>query len=428
MMLRLFVGTLASLLAVSSLAQDFRDEFNSVTPVNFDSGLPVSRQFHLNAESYLPMATIARQSDIRRLSLAPSKALADLVVSHKGTEASFADYVAQDPLIDGVVVLHNGDIVFETYPNMHSWQRHFAWSVTKVVTSTALAVLVDGGMIDMDAPAGDYVPALTDSAWAGISVRNIANMASGVDCLDSDGYQNETTCIYTMEESLGITAPTGRKLDFIEHLRGMPTHREAGTKNEYVSANTNVLMLVIEAVTDKPFAVVLQDLLWRRIGAEADALMAISNKGYAYASGGLHARLRDVARFGQIYTQPELSGVVSQPTISKIQNGGIAFSSDTLKQLEKTLGKDLPVRTGWQWDMIWSDGAMYKNGYLGQGLYVDPARDLVVAWFGTGLNYNERENDLLSVSRQMARSGLFDRLVFPEARPQPNPPPGGGRE
>jgi CubicO group peptidase (beta-lactamase class C family) len=187
----------------------------------------------------------------------------------------------------------------------------------------------------------------------------------------------------------------------------MQMHREAGTKHEYVSANTNVLMLVIEAVTGKPLAAVLQDLLWSAIGAEADALMVISNTGYAYASGGLDARLRDVVRFGQIYTQPELSRVISQPTISAIQNGGIALDPDSLRRLGQTLDEDLPVRASWQWDMIWSDGAMYKNGYLGQGLYVDPARALIVAWFGTGLNYNERENDMLAVSRQMARSGLF---------------------
>ena len=230
-------------------------------------------------------------------------------------------------------------------------------------------------------------------------------MASGIDCLDSDGYQDPTTCIYTMEESLGITAPTGREPGFIEHLQGMQAHRAAGTKNEYVSANTNVLMLVIEAVTGKPYATALQELLWNPIGAESDALMAISKSGYAYASGGLHARLRDVVRFGQIYTQPELSGVLSKSMIGAIQTEGVALSPD---RLEESLGDDVPERSGWQWDHIWADGAMYKAGYSGQGIYVDPARDLVVAWFGTGLNFEEIVNGMLPVSRQIARSGLFD--------------------
>ncbi len=414
-MIRLLSGALASLLAMSSVAQDFRDSFVAVTPGNFDSGGAVSRQFHLNAESYLAMATIARLADTRELEQAFSQPLADRIVTHSGGETSFADYVAADPLLDGVVVLHQGTLVFEAYPNMHPWQRHFAWSVTKVVTSTALAVLVEKGLVDMGAPVGDYVPSLRGSAWADIELRHVANMASGIDCLDSDGYQDTSTCVYRMEESLGITAPTGRALDFIELLQGMQAHGEAGTENEYVSANTNVLVLVIEAVTGKPFATVLQELLWKPIGAEADALIAVSRAGYAYGSGGLHARLRDVARFGQIYTEPGLLGVLSRTTVHAIRNDGVVPAADTLQSLETSLGNDLPVRTGWQWDATWADGALYKSGYLGQGLYVDPDRSLVIAWFGTGLDFDRRSNEMLTISRQISRSGLFDPAVAARA-------------
>ena len=51
---------------------------------------------------------------------------------------------------------------------------------------------------------------------------------------------------------------------------------------------------------------------------------------------------------------------------------------------------------------------MYKNGYLGQGLYVDPVRDLVIAWFGTGEDYNEKRNEMPEVARQIVRSKLFE--------------------
>jgi CubicO group peptidase (beta-lactamase class C family) len=290
---------------------------------------------------------------------------------------------------------------------MQPWQRHFAWSVTKVLTSTTLAVLVERGEVDMQAPVDRYLPALKDSAWAGIPVQHIADMASGIDCLDSDGYQDKTTCVYTMEESLGITAATGREPNFITHLQGMQMHREAGRKNEYVSANTNVLGLVIEAVTGMPYAQAVAELIWNPIGAEADALMAISANGYVYASGGLHARLRDVARFGQVFTAADTLGVLTPVGVAAMQSGGVSLGKEAQQYLQNVFAGDVPTRASWQWDMVWDDGAMFKSGYDGQGLYVDPARNLVLAWFGTGLNYSATTNMMLPVARQLAQSTLF---------------------
>jgi CubicO group peptidase (beta-lactamase class C family) len=392
---------------LSAEAAAFRDAFRSVTPGNFDSGGAVSRQFHLNAGSYFPSATIHRRGAARDLPLALRPDLASAPIKYREGTAAFADYVAWDPLIDGVIVLHRGQVVFEAYPNMQPWQRHFAWSVTKVLTSTALAVLVREGRVDMDAPVARYVPELSGTAWAGTSVGNVVHMASGIDCLDSDGYQTPTTCIYTMEESLGITAPTGRNPDFMAHLRAMQRLRPAGERYEYVSANTSVIGLVIENVTAQPYAAAIESLVWSRIGAEADAQMAVSRQGYAYASGGLSARLRDVARLGQVYTEAGVLDVLDQAQVGAMATVGVPLAVPASGEAGAPRDDDAAARAAWQWDAIWDDGAMYKAGYLGQGLYVDPARDLVVAWFGTGLDYDAINHELLAVTRQLVLAGLF---------------------
>jgi CubicO group peptidase (beta-lactamase class C family) len=145
------------------------------------------------------MAIIARQNNPPAFVVAPIRALANQTILQKVEASRFADYVAQDKLLDG------GEIVVEAYPNMRPWQRHFA--------------------------------------WASITVQDIAKM------------------------------------------------------------------LVIEAVACKPYALALQELVWGPIESEADALVAISKAGYTYSSVGLHARLRDIARFGQIYWLLEPSGV-----------------------------------------------------------------------------------------------------------------------
>lgn len=408
-MLKLLTVIALSAPLVAYAAQDTHVTFKSVTAKNFDQGGDVSLQFHLHAESYLRTTTIARGDSPSPLERDPNPKLEDLPVIVAGKATDFSSYVASDVLLDSVVVLHQGRIVYEAYPRMKPQDRHFGWSVTKVLTSATLATLVAEGKVDMDAPIEGYLTELGDTAWAGTSVQDIADMASGIDCRDSDGYQTSTTCVYRMEESLGITAPTGNTASFVPLLKDMQRLRPAGERNEYVSANTNVLMLVIEQVTGQSYADAVEERIWSRIGAESDALMAVSKEGFAYASGGLIARLRDLARFGQVFTDSQRFPDIASTMIADLDTGGgIGQPKEVIKWLRQDHGDDIPSRAGWQWDRVWDDGGLFKGGYLGQGLYVDAKRDLVIAWYGTGLNFSDDQTDMLPVARQLAVSGVFD--------------------
>ena len=48
------------------------------------------------------------------------------------------------------------------------------------------------------------------------------------------------------------------------------------------------------------------------------------------------------------------------------------------------------------------DGDFYKGGFGGQGLYISPTRDLVIAFFGTRQE-PERANNMMSVAQQLER-------------------------
>ena len=52
--------------------------------------------------------------------------LASLPVTYEGRSLPFSAYVEEDPLLDGVIVLHRGKSLFEAYPNMQPWQRHYS--------------------------------------------------------------------------------------------------------------------------------------------------------------------------------------------------------------------------------------------------------------------------------------------------------------
>lgn len=391
----------------ASSPEEPHEVFRSVTRENFDLGGDVSRQVHLNTASYFHTATIARRTDTAALALNKRDDVSRYTVTHKAGRSELNQYVQTNPFVDGMLVLHKGQIVYERYPNMKPWQRHWVWSISKVIVSTTVASLMHQGKIDVEAPIERYLPRFADSAWAGTKISDIAHMSSGMDCLDADGYQVKTTCIYRMEETLGITNPTGYDKNLINHLLNIKRRGPAGVRNEYVTANTVMLSLLIEAVTKRPIAEAIQETIWTRIGPEADALVTVSSEGYGYGGGGVIARLRDIARFGLLFIRPDAAGVVGSGFVSELRTqGDVGFDDSQTEELAAEFGEDLPTHAAWQWDYIWADGGMFKSGYSGQGLYVDPDRELVIAFFGTDSTEFE-EHELLPIARQLAHSGLF---------------------
>ena len=44
---------------------------------------------------------------------------------------------------------------------------------------------------------------------------------------------------------------------------------------------------------------------------------------------------------------------------------------------------EAPLMNSYQFDAVFEDGALWKHGNLGQGIYIDPARDFVGVYFST---------------------------------------------
>ena len=101
----------------------------------------------------------------------------------------------------GVVILHRGDMVFEHYPRQQPHDKPMFWSVTKVLVSTLMAILEERGEVDVSLPVDHYMPDLEDTAYAGVSVRAVLDMASGVDC--GDEYVDQSSCYYRYSAAIG---------------------------------------------------------------------------------------------------------------------------------------------------------------------------------------------------------------------------------
>ena len=90
---------------------------------------------------------------------------------------------------------------------------------------------------------------------------------------------------------------------------------EQGTGFNYSGVNTFLLGWMVEKITGMPFQDALTREIWRHIGAEADASIFAGRNGIPLTSGGLLANVRDVARFGVLFT-PSHAVVSSRQIIS----------------------------------------------------------------------------------------------------------------
>jgi CubicO group peptidase (beta-lactamase class C family) len=368
------------------------------------------RYAFLHTPEFMPHALIHRDGPISVLAEEPRDNVARTEVRTPLGQLTLDDYVHRGP-VNGVVILHRGAIVYERYPRMRRVDKHLLMSVSKVFAGTLIAILEDRGQIDIQAPVDAYIPELRGSGWEGVSVRDVLDMASGIDCdeLAPEAYHDTESAYYPFEESLGLL-PTypGSRFSTWDYVASLGRAQEPGQAFDYTSVNTFVLSWLAERITNTPFAELVSVEIWSKIGAESDALISSSRCGAVAAHGGMLTRLRDLARFGLLFTPSRHivsdAPIVSERYLNEIIHGGRPeiFERGVLGQ--RTIDRLAPARplhNSYHWDFVMPDGDFYKGGFGGQGLYISPARDLVVAFFGTMVE-TRRENALMSISQQLS--------------------------
>lgn len=395
----------------SAEAAAFRSQW---TIDNWDDGGPLMRYVFLNAPEFWNHSLILRGGPVRPLEEALRPEVAKFITTTKAGMKPLQDYV-RESTVNGVLILHRGRVVFETYPRMRSVDMHLYMSVSKALAATLIAVLEDRGQIDVRKPVDAYLPALADSGWVGVPVRDILDMASGIGCLEGDegAYSNPATCYYQFEASLGLLRPTAATRDSVfELISRLKSHRPPGQAFEYTSPNSFVLGWLAEVVTGRTFADLLSTEIWQKIGAESAAVIAAPRRGVPIVHAGISSTLRDMARFGLSFTPTGRQGpkpLISARYLDAIQKQGRPELSRVGLGKESGYVDGEPARhNSYQWDFVMNDGDFFKGGFGGQGLYVSPSKDLVIAFFGT-FDESGKDHEMTRIARQLAKSGLFDR-------------------
>ena len=357
-----------------------------VTVENWDKGGPLSRWVYTHMSEVFPSAVIRRGGAIVDLPQGLRPEIGALKVSSKDEPQQTLDQFVNNGAVDGCIVLQAGKIVYEKYPTIQPNDPHLIFSVTKAFVATALAILEEQGKIDLQKPVENFLPELKGSAWAGIRLRDVADMRSGMEGSETsnDAYRNPAHKEYQREATLGWESRTApnlpeavRRGDLLAFLGTLKRENKPGETWAYTSSNASVLGEVISRATGKSLADNISELIWSRIGAEHDALLVENERGFPEAGAGMSATLRDLARFGLLFTKnpaSEQRRVISEPIIKRIfTSHGTSLDNHGM----------LPLT--YQWDMLNDKGEMAKGGWAGQLLYINREKDVVIAYFGTNL-------------------------------------------
>ena len=364
--------------------------------------------FSTNGAQVFPTAVIPARNAASPFDVSPMSEVPAFIAETGLGTMTLAEFVAHpESYTRGFIVVHEGKIVYETYPGMRPTDFHITASASKVFASLVVDVLIDEGLIDEDEPIGGYVEGFAGSAWEGINVVDVLDMATGLNAIDGPQYFADPNSIIARM----LTAEMGNSDEtMLEVMREAEPVAEPGAGFTYSSMATQALVFLVEGAAAKPWAEVFDARIWSKVRADGPLQAHLSPDGIALVHGFMSIGLRDLARFGMLYTddwdQVAIERVVTpailERTRSPQRSREFYLAGPSGQNFMDRLG-DQTVRTGGrQWDAIWEDGDFFKSGLNTQGIYVSPDRRLVIAYFS-----NDPKQTIQKYLRPLATSGLF---------------------
>ncbi|MGJ3264453.1 MAG: serine hydrolase domain-containing protein [Salinarimonas sp.] len=301
---------------------------------------------------------------------------------------------------DGLVVLHEGRIVFERYAGcLEPEGVHAAMSVTKSMTGLLAEILVADGVLDETARVDAYVPELAASGFGDATVRQVMDMTTAIDF--SEDYTDPDAEVWR-HAAAGSPLPKPPDYEgprtYYEFL--VTVEKTAGAEHGeafgYRTANSDVLGWIVARVAGMPVTELLSERVWRPMGAELDGYLTVDSIGTPFAGGGLNAGLRDLARVGQLLLDAgRIDGrqVLPAAAVASILGGGDreAFAKAGYDLLE-----------GWSYRGMWwvshdPNGTVLARGVHGQTIWVDPTTRMVIARFASHPTAGNAANDPITL-------------------------------
>jgi CubicO group peptidase (beta-lactamase class C family) len=253
---------------------------------------PAQQAFgYRNMEKIAPTRTVRRGGAVRPLPKAgrqidPTFAIAGKTYTTKRYMEAFR--------VSGVLAIKDGRIVLERYGlGRTPRDRWTSFSVAKSVTSTLIGAAIEDGYIkSLDDPVVRYIPQLEESAYDGVTVRELVTMTSGVK------WNEDYTDLNSDVAKVGLTISEPGVNPVVSYMRRLPREAAPGTKWVYKTGETDLAGVLVSNAVGKPLADYLSEKIWAPFGMERDAAWVEDIAGHERGGCCLSMTLRDYGRFG----------------------------------------------------------------------------------------------------------------------------------
>ena len=202
------------------------------------------------------------------------------------------------PNTHSVIISKKGKIKYENYFDGYNSQiPHDMRSASKSISSAIVGIAKDKSLFEtVNQSIFDFLPekyqSHGDSLKAGINIKSLLTMSSGIDAVDYGINSNPKSP--AVEDNYQMTK------DWTETILNSPMINIPNTKANYGSANPYLLGIAIDSVVSEPLEMFFDKNLFQKLGI-SNYIIQTDLKGNPYFGGGMYLTSVDMVKFGELY-------------------------------------------------------------------------------------------------------------------------------
>ncbi|MEQ8324087.1 MAG: serine hydrolase [Vicingaceae bacterium] len=265
-----------------------------------------------------------------------------------------------------LLILQKGEIIFEQYwEGYSSASKTNSFSVAKSIVGLSIGKCIELELIEnLDQAVVDFIPELKGEFRNEVTIRNLLNMASGINFDESYG------------NPLGFMAKAYYGDELLEKTLQFEAASKPNTEWIYAGGNTILLAAIVQRCSGQNLSDFVSTHFWKPIGASLPALWNLdADDGIEKAYCCFYSNAHDFARLGQVLLD------------SGRYNGERVINEAFLSELRKPVflesGIEIPHYGLHWWRMEYrSPNIVYARGILGQYIVVLPELNAVIVRLG----------------------------------------------